>query len=230
LRSPVTGTWGGWPTRLQVACSVESCRKLASSVKINAQCSVRAFFLGWDTCTDASGPARWRWHGTAHGVVAVRKSPGGAAISARGQGDMKHRILPRSPRQSWATSRPRYPSHTPRDHCQECRRVVRVAAVSSPACFRTAILPVSPRLHELDIATTTARPSTAVLSESPPVHHWYDPRSSGRQPVTASPRDRRHPVLLPCSVGSTAYEYSDGDAAIEEARHFSSLKYATPLP
>jgi hypothetical protein len=38
LRSPVTGTSGGQPTRLQVACRVESCRKLASSVKISAQC------------------------------------------------------------------------------------------------------------------------------------------------------------------------------------------------
>lgn len=44
LRSPVTGTSGGQPTRLQVACSVESCRKLASSVKINAQCRDWAFF------------------------------------------------------------------------------------------------------------------------------------------------------------------------------------------
>src|ERR1035441_10280844 len=113
----------------------------------------------------------------AHGVAAVRKSRGGAAIFARGQGDRGHRILPRSPRQSWATSRPRYPSHTPRDHCQECRRVVHVAAVSSPAAFRAGILPVSPRLHELDIATTTPTPSSAVLSESPPVHHWYGPRS-----------------------------------------------------
>jgi hypothetical protein len=44
LRSPVTGISGGWPTRLQVACRVESCRKLASSVKISARFSVRAFF------------------------------------------------------------------------------------------------------------------------------------------------------------------------------------------
>ena len=44
LRSPVTGTSGGRPTRLQVACKVESCRKLASSVKISAQCRERAFF------------------------------------------------------------------------------------------------------------------------------------------------------------------------------------------
>src|SRR5712691_5982756 len=44
LRSPVTGTSGGQPTRLQVACRVESCRKLASSVKISAQCRAWAFF------------------------------------------------------------------------------------------------------------------------------------------------------------------------------------------
>jgi len=43
-RAPVTGISGGWPTRLQVACRVESCRKLASSVKISARFSVRAFF------------------------------------------------------------------------------------------------------------------------------------------------------------------------------------------
>src|SRR5258707_8113541 len=46
LRSPVTGTSGGHPTRLQVAWSVESCRKLASSVKISAQCRDWAFFEG----------------------------------------------------------------------------------------------------------------------------------------------------------------------------------------
>src|ERR1700694_356330 len=44
LRSPVTGISGGQPTRLQVACKVESCRKLASSVKISAQCRAWAFF------------------------------------------------------------------------------------------------------------------------------------------------------------------------------------------
>ena len=44
LRSPVTGTSGGHPTRLQVAWMVESCRKLASSVKMSAQCRERAFF------------------------------------------------------------------------------------------------------------------------------------------------------------------------------------------
>src|SRR5260370_41302209 len=38
LAFSVTGTSGGQPTRLQVAWSVESCRKLASSVKISAQC------------------------------------------------------------------------------------------------------------------------------------------------------------------------------------------------
>src|SRR5262249_43192748 len=44
LRSPVTGISGGHPTRLQVAWSVESCRKLASSVKMSAQFRKRAFF------------------------------------------------------------------------------------------------------------------------------------------------------------------------------------------
>src|SRR5438270_401736 len=34
LRCPVTGTSGGQPIRLQVACRVESWRKLASSVEI----------------------------------------------------------------------------------------------------------------------------------------------------------------------------------------------------
>src|ERR1700758_4764899 len=44
LRSPVTGISGGHPTRLKVVWSVESCRKLASSVKMSAQCRERAFF------------------------------------------------------------------------------------------------------------------------------------------------------------------------------------------
>jgi hypothetical protein len=44
LRCPVTGTSGGQPIRLQVACRVESWRKLASSVKINAQFCRCAFF------------------------------------------------------------------------------------------------------------------------------------------------------------------------------------------
>jgi hypothetical protein len=43
-RSPVNGTSGGWPARLQVACKVESWRKLASPVKISAQFRERAFF------------------------------------------------------------------------------------------------------------------------------------------------------------------------------------------
>jgi len=47
LRSPGTGTSGGWPTRLQVACKVESWRKLASSVKIKAQFCAWAFFNLW---------------------------------------------------------------------------------------------------------------------------------------------------------------------------------------
>src|SRR5260370_9438267 len=46
LRSPVTGTSGGQPTRLQVAWSVESCRKLASSVEISDQCRDWAFCEG----------------------------------------------------------------------------------------------------------------------------------------------------------------------------------------
>jgi len=44
LRSPVTAISGARPTRLQVAWSVESCRKLASSVKMSAQFRARAFF------------------------------------------------------------------------------------------------------------------------------------------------------------------------------------------
>src|SRR5260370_20543158 len=44
LRCPVTRTSAGQPTRLQVACKVESWRKLASSVKINAQFCRCAFF------------------------------------------------------------------------------------------------------------------------------------------------------------------------------------------
>jgi hypothetical protein len=44
LRSPVTGISGGRPIRLQVACKVESWRKLASSLKISAQFLIWAFF------------------------------------------------------------------------------------------------------------------------------------------------------------------------------------------
>src|SRR5258708_24977221 len=44
LRCPVTGTSGGQPTRLQVACRVESWRKLASSANINAQFCRCVFF------------------------------------------------------------------------------------------------------------------------------------------------------------------------------------------
>src|SRR5439155_8789457 len=44
FRCPVTGTSGAQPTRLHVAWRVESCRKLASSVKISAQFCARAFF------------------------------------------------------------------------------------------------------------------------------------------------------------------------------------------
>src|SRR5437667_11093139 len=44
LRSPVTQNSGARPTRLQVACKVVSCRKLASSVKISAQFFLWAFF------------------------------------------------------------------------------------------------------------------------------------------------------------------------------------------
>src|SRR4051812_13802851 len=44
LRSPVTAISGGLPIRLQVAWSVESCRKLASSVKMSAQFRALAFF------------------------------------------------------------------------------------------------------------------------------------------------------------------------------------------
>jgi hypothetical protein len=58
LRSPRMGTSGGRPVRLQVTRSVESCRKLASSVKFNAPFSVWAFFkvgIGLPVpCSDAS--------------------------------------------------------------------------------------------------------------------------------------------------------------------------------
>src|SRR5215472_13299237 len=46
LRSPVTGTSGGHPTPLPVAWMVESCRKLAWSVKMSVQFRERAFFNG----------------------------------------------------------------------------------------------------------------------------------------------------------------------------------------
>src|SRR4051794_11065431 len=44
LRVPVAAISGGLPMRLQVAWSVESCRKLVSSEKMSAQFRARAFF------------------------------------------------------------------------------------------------------------------------------------------------------------------------------------------
>src|SRR5450759_1625776 len=97
LRSPVTETAGGQPTRLQVACRVESCRKLASSVKINAQCRTWAFFLGSDRCAGASGPAPRHRSGPEYCADAAPKIPSHEATCAHDRGDTGPRTPPRSP-------------------------------------------------------------------------------------------------------------------------------------
>jgi hypothetical protein len=73
LRSPVTGTSGGQPTSLQVACRVESCRKLASSVKISAQYRAWAFFK---VRIDAPTPTVHIGAGQHAARALHRKSPG----------------------------------------------------------------------------------------------------------------------------------------------------------
>ena len=45
FRSPVTGISDGWLTRLHVACRVESCRKLAPSVRDQRPVLGASFFL-----------------------------------------------------------------------------------------------------------------------------------------------------------------------------------------
>src|SRR5438128_7726165 len=98
LRAPVTGISGGHPTRLQVAWSVESCRKLASSVKMSAQCRDRAFFLGRDRCGGAIGPAPRHRRAPARGGVVARKIPSREAICAHARDDTEPRTPPRSPK------------------------------------------------------------------------------------------------------------------------------------
>src|SRR5437870_8326675 len=97
LRSPVTETSGGQPTRLQVACRVESCRKLASSVKISAQCRAGAFF-GSDRCGGASGSAPRHRRGPEYGADVAPKIPTHAATCVHDRDDTGCRTPPRSPR------------------------------------------------------------------------------------------------------------------------------------
>src|SRR5437016_12828566 len=85
LGCPVTGISGECPTRLQVACRVESWRKLASSVKISAQFFSWAFFLAWDRCSDASGPARWDWPESAPDGGVAQKNETNEATVGRGR-------------------------------------------------------------------------------------------------------------------------------------------------
>src|SRR5437588_3741553 len=92
LGCPVTGISGECPTRLQVACRVESWRKLASSVKISAQFFAWDFFLAGDRCSDASGPARWDWRESRDGAAAPRNATDGATC-ARVRDDNEPQIL-----------------------------------------------------------------------------------------------------------------------------------------
>src|ERR1035437_8424889 len=147
LRSPVTGTWGGWPTRLQVACSVESCRKLASSVKINAQSFVWDFFLDSDTYGDASGPVGPHLPSPAPGAGAAPRSSGHAASGAHGRDGNGRQTLARSPRQSSAKSIFRYPDHRRRDRCREYPRAVPAAPPSTGSGARDDSPPTARRFR-----------------------------------------------------------------------------------
>src|SRR5207237_186154 len=93
LRCPVTGISGECPTRLQVACRVESWRKLASSVKISAQFFSWDFFLAWDRCSDASGLARWDWRESAPDAAVAQKNARHAATCARVRDDTELQTL-----------------------------------------------------------------------------------------------------------------------------------------
>src|SRR5258708_22095449 len=132
LRSPVTGISGGHPTRLQVAWSVESCRKLASSVKMSAPRRAGAFFLGRDRCCGAIGPALQRRRAPVRGEAVALKIPSREVICAHGQDDTECRTPSRSPRQSWARSRCRYPDRKLPGRCREYPPTVSVVSLTSP--------------------------------------------------------------------------------------------------
>src|ERR1035437_1453810 len=204
LRSPVTGISGGHPTRLQVAWSVESCRKLASSVKRSAQCRERAFFLGRDRCGGAIGPAPQRRRGPARGGAVALKIPSREAICAHGRDDTEHRTPPRSPRQSWATSRCRYPDRKQPDRCREYLLTVAVASLSSPMAGPTDTLPADHRHRRSDTAAATPIPWIAAPAGSPLMRRWYVLRNSAPRPAIVSPHGR--PPLFPllCSGEPTA--------------------------
>src|ERR1035437_2270982 len=204
LRSPVTGISGGHPTRLQVAWSVESCRKLASSVKRSAQCRERAFFLGRDRCGGAIGPAPQRRRGPARGGAVALKIPSREAICAHGRDDTEHRTPPRSPRQSWATSRCRYPDRKQPDRCREYLLTVAVASLSSPMAGPTDTLPADHRHRRSDTAAATPIPWIAAPAGSPLMRRWYVLRNSAPPPAIVSPHGR--PPLFPllCSGEPTA--------------------------
>src|SRR5437667_4365670 len=162
LRSPVTETPGGQPTRRQVACRVESCRKLASSVKISAQCRAWAFFEGSDRCAGASGPAPRHRRGPECGVDVAPKTPRHGATCAHGRGDTGRRTPPRSPRRSWAMSRCRCPDRKLLDHCAEYLPTVVFAFPSVLMADPTDGLPADRPLHRSDSAGATRTPSIAV--------------------------------------------------------------------
>src|SRR5690348_2751717 len=229
LRSPVTGISGGCPTRLQVAWSVESCRKLASSVKMSAQCRDRAFFSGWDRCGGAIGPALPRRRAPTRGGAAAPKIPIREAICARGRDDTECRIPPRSPKQSWATSRCRYPDRKTPDRCRECHPTLAVAFLSAPRADPTDTLPTDHRLPPSDNAGAIQIPWIAAPAGSSPVRHWYVLPNSALPRATASPRDRPHLSPLPCSGESIADAYLDADA-IAVAAWALSDQYARLCP
>src|ERR1700733_595020 len=68
----------------------------------------------------------------ARGRAVARKIPNRAAICAHGRDDTERRTPPRSPGQSWATSRCRYPDRKLPDRCPEYRLTVAAASLSSP--------------------------------------------------------------------------------------------------
>src|ERR1017187_201711 len=177
LRSPVTGISGGCPTRLQVACSVESCRKLASSVKISARLWVRAFFK---VGIGAPMPAVLR------SSIGARQDAAGALHReahlvqqlphvSRMVGDAE--FLTQSPRRASAKSRFPCPNHRPPGHFRGYPRVGRVAPLSDSMDDPIGSPPATHPRRVFDKGIATPTPWISAPSESKPIHRSCGLRS-----------------------------------------------------
>ena len=162
------------------------------------------FFLGRDRCGGAIGPVPQHRHAPARGGAAAPKIPSREATCAHAPDDTEPRTPPRSPRQSWATSRCRCPNRKLPDHCRECPPTAAVAFLSVPMAYLTEPLPADHRFRRSDNAGATPTPWIAALAESGPVRHWYTLPNSSPPRATASPRGRPHLCPLPCSGESAA--------------------------